>query len=105
MLAYSVKQRTTEIGLRIALGASRGRVVGMILRQGVQLTLIGLLVGLAAALALTRILISSLHGMSALDPVTFLTVPALLLLVTLAACLVPARKAARVDPMCTLRYE
>jgi predicted permease len=105
LLAYSVKQRTTEIGLRIALGASRGRVVRMILRQGVQLTLIGLLLGLAGALALTRILISSLYGVSALDPVTFLTVPALLLLVTLAACLVPARKAARVDPMCTLRYE
>jgi len=105
LLAYSVKQRTTEIGLRIALGASRGRVVGMILRQGVQLTLMGLALGLAGALALTRILVSSLYGVSALDPVTFVAVPALLLLVTLAACLVPARKAANVDPMCTLRYE
>jgi predicted permease len=105
LLAYSVKQRTTEIGLRIALGASRGRVLGMILRQGFQLTIIGVMLGLVGALALTRILVSSLYGVSALDPVTFAAVPALLLLVTLAACLVPASKAAKVDPMCTLRYE
>jgi predicted permease len=105
LLAYSVKQRTTEIGLRIALGASRGRVLGMILRQGFQLTIIGVMLGLVGALALTRMLVSSLYGVSALDPVTFAAVPALLLLVTLAACLVPATKAAKVDPMCTLRYE
>jgi ABC-type antimicrobial peptide transport system permease subunit len=105
LLAYSVKQRTTEIGLRIALGASRGRVLGMILRQGFQLTIIGVMLGLVGALALTRMLVSSLYGVSALDPVTFAAVPALLLLVTLAACLVPAGKAAKVDPMCTLRYE
>ena len=67
LLAYSVKQRTAEIGLRIALGASRGRVLGMILRQGVQLTVAGLMLGLAGALALTRVLTSFLYGVSALD--------------------------------------
>jgi predicted permease len=105
LLAYSVKQRTAEIGLRIALGASRGRVLGMILRQGVQLTIAGLMLGLAGALALTRILTSFLYGVSAIDPVTFAAVPALLLLATIMACLIPARRAANVDPMRTLRYE
>jgi putative ABC transport system permease protein len=105
LLAYSVKQRTAEIGVRIALGASRGHVLSMILRQGLQLTIVGLLLGLAGALALTRVLASSLFGVSAFDPVTFAAVPALLLLVTIAACLVPARRAAKVDPMRTLRYE
>jgi predicted permease len=105
LLAYSVKQRTAEIGLRIALGASRGHVLRMILRQGLLLTLFGLLLGLSGALALTRVLTSSLFGVSALDPITFAAVPALLLLVTIAACLVPARRAAKVDPMRTLRYE
>jgi putative ABC transport system permease protein len=105
LLAYSVKQRTAEIGVRIALGASRRRVLGMILRQGLQLTIAGLLLGLAGALALTRVLASSLYGVSSFDPITFVAVPALLLLVTIAACLVPARRAANVDPMRTLRYE
>ena len=105
LLAYSVKQRTAEIGVRIALGASRGRVLRMILRQGFQLTVVGLLLGLAGAMALTRVLASSLYGVSALDPITFAAVPALLLLVTLASCLIPARRAANVDPMRTLRYE
>jgi predicted permease len=105
LLAYSVKQRTAEIGVRIALGASQGHVLRMILRQGLQLTLAGLLLGLAGALMLTRVLASSLFGVSALDPITFAAVPALLLLVTIAACLVPARRAAKVDPMRTLRYE
>jgi predicted permease len=105
LLAYSVKQRTAEIGVRIALGASRRRVLGMILRQGLQLTMIGLLLGLAGALALTRVLASSLYGVSAFDPITFAAVPALLLLVTIGACLIPARRAANVDPMRTLRYE
>jgi ABC-type antimicrobial peptide transport system permease subunit len=105
LLAYSVKQRTAEIGLRIALGASRGRVLGMILRQGVQLTIAGLMLGLAGALALTRILTSFLYGVSALDPVTFVAVPLLLLLATIMACFIPARRASNLDPMRTLRYE
>jgi predicted permease len=105
LLAYSVKQRTAEIGLRIALGAPRGRVLGMILRQGFQLFIAGLMLGLAGALALTRILTSFLYGVSALDPITFAAVPVLLLLATIMACLIPARRAASVDPMRTLRYE
>ncbi len=105
LLTYSVKQRTPEIGVRIALGASRGRVLSMVLRQGLQLTIVGLLLGLAGALALTRVLSSSLYGVSALDPITFMGVPVLLLLVTIAACLIPARRAACIDPMRSLRYE
>jgi predicted permease len=105
LLAYSVKQRTAEIGVRIALGASRRRVLAMILRQGLQLAIIGVAVGLAGALALTRILASSLYGVSPFDPLTFAAAPALLLLVTIAASLIPAMRAASVDPMRTLRYE
>jgi predicted permease len=105
LLAYSVKQRTAEIGLRIALGASRQRVLGMIVRQGLQLAIVGVMLGLAGALALTRILASSLYGVSAFDPLTFAAAPALLLLVAIAACLIPAMRAASVDPMRTLRYE
>jgi predicted permease len=105
LLTYSVKQRTAEIGVRIALGASRGGVLGMILRQGLQLTITGLLLGLAGALALTRVLVASLYGVSAVDPITFAAVPALLLIVAIAACLIPARRAANVDPMRTLRDE
>jgi putative ABC transport system permease protein len=105
LLAYSVKQRTAEIGLRIALGASRGRVLGMILRQGILLSGAGVMAGLVGALGFTRVLSSSLYGVSAADPVTFIAVPILLLLVTVVACLIPARKAANVGPMCSLRYE
>lgn len=105
LLAYFVKQRTAEIGLRIALGASRTQVLGMVLRQALQLVLVGLLLGLAGALAVTRILASSLYGVRAIDPVTFLAVPVLLLLVMLAASLIPGWRAARVDPAITLRYE
>jgi putative ABC transport system permease protein len=105
LLAYSVKQRTAEIGVRIALGASRQRVLGMIVRQGLQLAVIGVMLGLAGALALTRILGSSLYGVSAFDPFTFAAAPVLLLLAAIAACLIPAMRAASVDPMRTLRYE
>ena len=105
LLAYSVKQRTAEIGVRIALGASRRRVLGMILRQGLQLAIIGMALGLAGALALTRILVSSLYGVSRFDPLTFAAALALLLLVTIAASLIPAMRAASLDPVRTLRYE
>jgi putative ABC transport system permease protein len=80
-------------------------VLSMVLRQGLQLTIVGLLLGLAGALALTRVLSSSLYAVSALDPITFMGVPVLLLLVTIAACLIPARRAACIDPMRSLRYE
>jgi ABC-type antimicrobial peptide transport system permease subunit len=105
LLAYSVGQRRAEMGVRIALGASRANVMRLVLRQGLQLVTIGLLLGLAMALALTRVLGSSLYGVTALDPITFVAVSLLLLLVTVAACLIPARRAANVDPMTTLRYE
>jgi ABC-type antimicrobial peptide transport system permease subunit len=105
LLAYSVKQRTAEIGVRIALGASRRRVLGMILRQGLQLAIIGMGIGLSGALALTRILAFSLYGVSRFDPVNFAAALALLLLVTIAASLIPAMRAASLDPVRTLRYE
>jgi predicted permease len=105
LLAYSVKQRAAEIGLRIALGASRQRVLGMIVRQGLQLAVIGVILGLAGALVLTRILASSLYGVSAFDPLTFAAAPALLLLAASVACLIPAMRAASVDPVRTLRCE
>lgn len=105
LLAYSVKQRTAEIGVRITLGASRARVLGMVLRQGFQLAAVGLLVGCAGAIAFTRILSSLLYQVSTLDSVTFMVVPALLLLVMLPAALIPAWRATGVEPVSALRYE
>jgi predicted permease len=105
LVAWSVKQRTPEIGLRIALGASRQHVLGLILLQGLRLTLFGLLMGFVIDLALTRILAASLYGVGAFDPITFVAVPAVLLLSASVACLIPAPRAASVDPMRTLRYE
>jgi predicted permease len=105
LLAYSVRQRTAEIGVRIALGAPRARVLGMVLRQGFQLAATGLLIGLAGAMAFTRILSSLLYGVRALDYVTFMVVPALLLVVLLPAALIPAWRATGVEPMTALRYE
>ncbi len=105
LLSYAVRQRTAEIGLRMALGASRERVLTMILRQGVGLVLAGLVVGLGAALALTRLVSSWLYGVRATDPVTFLAVPLFLLAVACCACLTPAIQATRVDPARTLHHQ
>jgi putative ABC transport system permease protein len=105
LLSYSVKQRTAEIGVRIALGAPRARVLGMVLRQGFQLAAAGLLIGLAGAMAFTRILSSLLYQVSTLDSVTFMAVPGLLLLVMLPAALIPAWRATGVEPVTALRYE
>lgn len=105
LITYSVRERRPEMGVRIALGASKGHVMGWVVRQGLQLVTLGLLLGLISALVLTRLLTSSLYGVTALDPITFIAVPALLLLTTVVACLIPARRAANVDPMITLRYE
>jgi predicted permease len=105
LITYSVRASRPEMGVRIALGASRGHVMRRVVRHGLELVTLGLFVGLIMALVLTRLLASSLYGVTALDPITFIAVPALLLLTTVAACLIPARRAANVDPMITLRYE
>ncbi len=105
LLAYSVRQRTGEIGIRVALGSSKGGVVRLILSEGLTLLGVGLVLGLAAALLSTRLLTGFLYGVPATDPLTFALVPLLLLVATLAACLIPSFRAAAVDPMNALRHE
>jgi putative ABC transport system permease protein len=105
VLAYTVTQRSREIGLRMALGASSSSVTGLVVRQGLTLTGIGLALGLAGSWASTRALKTALFGVSATDPKTFATVAGLLTLVALAACLIPARRATRLDPIVVLREE
>ena len=103
LLSYAVRQRTTEIGVRMALGAGRGAVVGMVVRQGLMLTGAGLAIGLLAAGAIARTIASLLYGVHAFDPVTFIAVPVFMLMAAAIACFVPAWKAARIDPIRALR--
>jgi putative ABC transport system permease protein len=103
VMAYSVKLRTAEIGIRLALGAPRAAVLRLVLGQGARLTLIGLALGAAAALGLTRLIAASLYRISPVDPLTFLGAAALLAGAALVACYVPAGRAARVDPLIVLR--
>ena len=105
LLSYSVSQRTHEIGIRMVLGARPNEIVKSIVRQGLKLTLVGVAIGLVVSFALTRVMASMLYGVSATDPVTFGMVALLLTAVAALASYVPARRAARVDPMVALRTE
>jgi putative ABC transport system permease protein len=104
-VAYAVSRRTHEIGIRMALGARRGEIMQAVLRQGLTLTLAGLIVGLAGAWAATRVIRSLLYEVSPTDPLTFVCSAVLLAGAALLACYLPARRAARIDPMVALRYE
>jgi putative ABC transport system permease protein len=105
VMSYSVTQRTSEIGIRVALGAQPSDVFRIVVGEGLRLALLGVAVGLVAALVLTRVLQSFLYGISTSDPLTFTGVALLLTLVGVAASFFPARRATRVDPIVALRYE
>ncbi len=105
VMAYLVGQGRRELGIRLALGASRGAILGLVMRRGLALALTGLLVGLLGAVALTRFMEGLLFGVRPHDPLTFATIPAILVLTTVLAVYAPARRAARTDPLLTLRSE
>jgi predicted permease len=105
LLSYEVARRTRELGIRVALGAQKGDVLRMVVSQGFGLTLIGVAVGLGGGLALTRFLSSLLYGVNPTDPLTFIAVSLILIVVALLACYIPARRATNVDPMIALRHE
>jgi ABC-type antimicrobial peptide transport system permease subunit len=105
MISYLVTQGTHDLGVRIALGAQRSNIVRLVLRQGMELAIVGIVAGVAGALLLTRLMASLLFGVGARDLLTFTVVPVVLAVVALAACYVPARRATSVDPMVALREE
>jgi predicted permease len=105
VLSYAVTERTREMGVRLALGARPRDLLKLVVGQGLMLTLIGLVIGVGASFALTRLIARLLFGVSATDPLTFIVIPLLLAVVALLACWIPARRATRVDPLAALRYE
>jgi putative ABC transport system permease protein len=105
VISYSVAQRTQEIGIRIALGAQSHDVITLVMRNGMRLVLMGIVIGLAGAFALTRWMAGLLFAISTIDSLTFIVTALLVTAITLLACWVPARRAATVDPMVALRYE
>ena len=105
VIAWTVRQRTREIGVRMALGAQRSTVLALVLRRGLKLAGAGIVLGLIGAISSTQLLRSLLFGVGPTDPITFVAVPLLLVLVVLLACWLPARRAAKVDPMEALRNE
>jgi ABC-type antimicrobial peptide transport system permease subunit len=105
VMAYLVSQGTREIGIRMAVGATQGSILGLVVRQGMKLALSGVAIGLAGAFALTRLMRSLLYGVEATDGATFIAVALLLSLIALGACAIPARRAARVDAVAALGCE
>jgi putative ABC transport system permease protein len=105
VMSHSVSQRTSEMGIRMALGARQSDLVRLVLREGLKLVVIGVVLGLTGAIVLTRFIASMLYGVSVTDPLTFATVSMVLFLVAALACYIPARRATKVDPMAVLRYE
>jgi ABC-type antimicrobial peptide transport system permease subunit len=105
LMAYSVEQRTQEIGIRLALGAQAGHVRRMVVSQGMALSMVGVVVGLGAAFGLAKLITAFLFGVTAKDPLVFVGVPILLSVVAFVAVWLPARRASKVDPIIALRYE
>jgi putative ABC transport system permease protein len=105
VMSYLVAQRTNEIGIRMALGANRNDVMNLILKQGITLAIVGVLIGILASFALTRLMSDLLFGVSPTDPATFIIIPLILVVVAFASCFLPARSATKVNPIVALRYE